>query len=393
VFKLKIETSLGAVLDFSESNAYTLIDVTGLDPPAAALNFSRFSSGNGSHRVSGYVEKRNIILTAVINNPLEKNRTALNSYFVLDSKVKIYYISDTMNVFTEGYVESCFYNSFELGQKAVISILCENPYWRDTGETGILFSALESRFEFPFSIPDGGVAISEIMSGGAVQIDPGTADNGFKDPIGVQYTCENMLTVVYETCQKYDMGFRLVKRGGVLREKLYFELYKGTDHSESQHVNPIVVFSPDFDNLINSEYCMDMTEYANTAYIAGEGEGNQRKKAILGGSQGKKRREIFVDAGSVSSKSDIVMTDDNYMMALYDKGQEQLSEKRGKFTFSVTIENLNMYKYKQDYDVGDIVTIKNEYGIIADVRITEVTESEDSTGFSVIPTFEQEVNE
>ena len=52
-----------------------------------------------------------------------------------------------------------------------------------------------------------------------------------------------------------------------------------------------------------------------------------------------------------------------------------------------------MYKYKQDYDVGDIVTIKNEYGIIADVRITEVTESEDSTGFSVIPTFEQEVNE
>lgn len=218
-------------------------------------------------------------------------------------------------------------------------------------------------------------------------------DNGFKDPIGVQYTCENMLTVVYETCQKYDMGFRLVKRGGVLREKLYFELYKGTDHSESQHVNPIVVFSPDFDNLINSEYCMDMTEYANTAYIAGEGEGNQRKKAILGGSQGKKRREIFVDAGSVSSKSDIVMTDDNYMMALYDKGQEQLSEKRGKFTFSVTIENLNMYKYKQDYDVGDIVTIKNEYGIIADVRITEVTESEDSTGFSVIPTFEQEVSE
>ena len=136
-----------------------------------------------------------------------------------------------------------------------------------------------------------------------------------------------------------------------------------------------------------------MTEYANTTYIAGEGEGNQRKKAILGGSKGKKRREIFVDAGGVSSKSDIVMTDDNYMMALCDKGQEQLAEKRGKFTFSVTIENLNMYEYKRDYDVGDIVTLKNEYGIIADVRITEVTESEDSTGFSVIPTFEQEVSE
>ena len=55
MFKLKIETSSGAVLDFSESNAYTLIDVTGLDPPAAALNFSRFSSGNCSNSVSGYL--------------------------------------------------------------------------------------------------------------------------------------------------------------------------------------------------------------------------------------------------------------------------------------------------------------------------------------------------
>ena len=46
------------------------------------------------------------------------------------------------------------------------------------------------------------------------------------------------------------------------------------------------------------------------------------------------------------------------------------------------------YTYKQDYDLGSIVSIVNEYGISIKVRISEIIESQDDSGYSMEPTFE-----
>ena len=39
------------------------------------------------------------------------------------------------------------------------------------------------------------------------------------------------------------------------------------------------------------------------------------------------------------------------------------------------------------YNLGDIVQIENEYGIQATVRILEIIDCEDESGYSTVPTF------
>ena len=46
------------------------------------------------------------------------------------------------------------------------------------------------------------------------------------------------------------------------------------------------------------------------------------------------------------------------------------------------------YNYKEDYNLGDIVNIVNEYGISINVRISEVIENQDDNGYTMEPTFE-----
>ena len=46
------------------------------------------------------------------------------------------------------------------------------------------------------------------------------------------------------------------------------------------------------------------------------------------------------------------------------------------------------YKYKEDYNLGDIVNIVNEFGISINARITEIIESQDDNGYTIEPTFE-----
>ena len=47
----------------------------------------------------------------------------------------------------------------------------------------------------------------------------------------------------------------------------------------------------------------------------------------------------------------------------------------------------DVYK-RQDYYLGDIVSVANEYGFQANTRIIEMLESEDETGYKITPTFD-----
>jgi len=44
-----------------------------------------------------------------------------------------------------------------------------------------------------------------------------------------------------------------------------------------------------------------------------------------------------------------------------------------------------MYKYGEDYFLGDTVLIENDYGIKAKATIVEITEVEDETGYKIVP--------
>ena len=84
----------------------------------------------------------------------------------------------------------------------------------------------------------------------------------------------------------------------------------------------------------------------------------------------------------------VTLYDVVYMTYLYERGFEDLSEFGFVTSFSGTIEPNTTFRYKIDYDIGDVVTVKNELGISAAVRIVEVVECWDDSGYNVEPKFE-----
>lgn len=74
-----------------------------------------------------------------------------------------------------------------------------------------------------------------------------------------------------------------------------------------------------------------------------------------------------------------------YDVYLLSRGQGALAETGLKMSFEGAIVPDVTFIYKQDYNLGDIVTVRNEVGIQAAVRITEMVEVQDDNGYSLEP--------
>lgn len=212
-------------------------------------------------------------------------------------------------------------------------------------------------------------------------------DLTYNDLVQAQYTGDNLYDVICELCSMCGYGWKITLEN----DAFVFRLYRGTDHSYNQSENPYVTFSPEFDNLINSNYQFDKTNYANAALIGGEGEGYARKQASVGTATGLDRYEIFVDANGVSSNADSEnpISAEEYTIMLQTEGMKALTEHLATEAFEGEAEETT-YVYKEHWNVGDIVQVENEYGVQAAPRILEVIENIDETGRKIIPTWELE---
>ena len=199
-----------------------------------------------------------------------------------------------------------------------------------------------------------------------------------------QMTGKTVGEAYYELCQTYGYGYDIYIKNGAF----FIELYEGEDRSYSQSTNPYVTFSPEFDNLISCDYKEMREDYANVAYVAGEGEGAQRKIEEVGTKTGLDRIEIWVDARNASS-NDGEISDTEYRKQLRQDGRDALAEHKAMATFEGNILNAVNYELGVDYFLGDIVQIENSYDLSVHARIIEVIESEDETGKQIIPTFSE----
>ena len=208
----------------------------------------------------------------------------------------------------------------------------------------------------------------------------------WQDLITRQYTGKILLDVVQELCVTYDYGFEFAWNGSGFT----INLYKGTDRSFDQSTNTFVVFSPEFENLGNTEYIKDTSNFANAAIIGGEGEGNDRIYAFVNPDniEGFYRRVIFIDARNSSSDGG-TLTENEYKKMLQNQGVEALEQRKVTTEFNGEILNYNNYTYGVDYNLGDKVSVINEYGIKGNATITEITEVEDESGYRLIPTLSE----
>lgn len=213
---------------------------------------------------------------------------------------------------------------------------------------------------------------------------------GLTETINLQAQGESIEDLVVSVCKSLNLGYKV--DFDMENRKFIFNVYKGVDRSYNQNVNSFVVFSPDFDNLLTSEYSNSVSTFKNVALVGGEGEGAERTMTTVNNSIiGMERFETFVDAKSQSSNGG-ELSDSAYLSLLYQQGMNKLSELNITKAVSSQIASDVTFKLNQDYFLGDIVQVKNEYGMSMTPRVTEIIECQDENGYSCIPTFTNESN-
>lgn len=207
------------------------------------------------------------------------------------------------------------------------------------------------------------------------------SEQGFADTFEAQLLGDNLAEWIEQTCKSYGMGWDVYIRNG----NYIFSLKKGTDRTADQNNVTPVVFSPEYDNLITTEYSYDLGEFKNAALVGGEGEGADQRTASIGTATGLDRYEAFIDGSSVSSNGEII-TLQQYIVLLENYGQEQLNQTYTVEKTEGTVIPNGMYQLNEDYFLGDLVSIKNGF-IEAQTRVIEIIYSEDENGWALTPTF------
>ena len=198
-----------------------------------------------------------------------------------------------------------------------------------------------------------------------------------------QYTGDDLYTVIKGLCEENNIGFKIVLTDD---NQFAFSLYAGADRSYDQTENPYVVFSPNFENIINSNYFSSKAGYRNVTLVAGEGA--SRKTTVVGSASGLDRRELFTDARDISSDTeDGTLSDAEYIAQLRTKGLKNLADHMITTAFEGEVEVTRLFKYGEDFFIGDIVQIANEYGNENSAYISELIISNSDEGLSIYPTF------
>lgn len=159
---------------------------------------------------------------------------------------------------------------------------------------------------------------------------------------------------------------------------LVFDVFEGRDLTQNQTSNNPAIFSIEFDNIRGQTYVSNSLDYKNQAYVGGQGEGVERTIIEVGdNAEGLDRYEVFVDARDVENEE-----------LLPSRGKEKLLELTKIQSFESRIDHDSTFKYKKDWDLGDIVTVSNsKWGITLNSRVSEVTEVYEPNGFNLEATF------
>lgn len=176
--------------------------------------------------------------------------------------------------------------------------------------------------------------------------------------IGEDYSVSESFSSLYDVlvtiATQSKIGWRIKFDGS-----LTLEVYSGSDLSNS------VFLSTDYESLANGSFSDTSNSFANSIYIAGKGSGSERDlyEGENGTPSGFDRFEAYDNQSSMSTEEEY-RTEAENMLIQY--GQ------------TITISGAGLvkcpYVFKQQYNIGDTVTVEFS-GKRAAVQILSVTES------------------
>lgn len=228
------------------------------------------------------------------------------------------------------------------------------------------------------------VAMRNLLSGAVAipLVELGTL-HGFTETVRFQATMRNLQSFETKLSKTGAIGYRFTP--DFINKRIIFDTYQGKDRTFRQSVNNRVIFSEDYNNLNNALYKYNDQGLRTYAVVGGEGEGSSRVYVTIGGGSGLGLRELFVDAKDIQSEG---LTATEYREALLQRGRDALNEAIIAESLECETEAAINFTYKEDYDLGDIVTIrKKKWGLYMNQRITELQEVYQYGSLTVVPTF------
>lgn len=161
-----------------------------------------------------------------------------------------------------------------------------------------------------------------------------------------------------------------------------FVISGGVDRTKKNANNEPVIFSQQLSNISSVNYERDVEDCTNCAYVAGEGENEQRKwYEIERDSNNKKvgwnRKELWVDARDLQSEKEdgTVLTEKQYESIINERAKQKFTENDVKETYeAIVIQENKKYVYGEHYNLGDWCTVVDlDLNKEIDVQITEIT--------------------
>lgn len=179
-----------------------------------------------------------------------------------------------------------------------------------------------------------------------------------------------------------DLGIRTIRRndfGSGSSSATTIQVYPGVYKADD------VIFSWRAGELEQAQYLFSLKNRKNCAFIFGRWVFT----TVDGSEVGYERRMLYVDANDLDSQFNTAPTagDRTAVLAkMTERGQTALKAQQGTSIAQADISNIRKYRYRVDFNVGDIIRLQGNFGEIADMRITEYSEIEDAEGESSHPT-------
>ncbi|MDE6501120.1 MAG: phage tail family protein [Ruminococcus sp.] len=155
-FSLILENINGYSISLTHTaNNYMTSRIEGLGPPSGTVSTSAYAGTDGSYLNNSFIEKRNIVISFEMRGiDIEKRRQLLYKVVTPSRYIKILYKTVNVDVYTEGYVETCEVNNFETFTSGQISIICPDIYWYECKQTIAYYGKIMGSFHFPFPESD-----------------------------------------------------------------------------------------------------------------------------------------------------------------------------------------------------------------------------------------------
>ena len=204
------------------------------------------------------------------------------------------------------------------------------------------------------------------------------ADRGLSERLEFQATYKTVLSIVQKVCKGTTLGFRI--RPDFSSRNLYFEVYKGADRTSSAAAK--VIFSEKYDNLLNEVYTYDSTNYRTKVFVT-QLVNDVRTAHSVGGGSGLGLREVHA-ATQVDTNG---RTAEEIRQSMERQGQRVLEARTVNESFTFSTDADSPFKYRTDYDIGDLTHVKHiAWNIDLALRIMEIEEDYEDGGREIILT-------